>query len=378
MRFARALAIVAIGSFSWVFVGGRALADASTEQSLQAAMEARDARHDFAAARALLVPIANAPLVDAASKDAAARAHYLLGDLDEREQHYASAADHYRAVLSIDPGNWYAATARARVATLERYACCFDALAKLDAVRNDALKANDVSAIDALASDAPTFPPPVRNEALLFLAEAYVGRLHQPERAIAPAMRVAHDASAAPIDRATGFEVSWSAMQTIGAYDRAKAEILGDPATPPALAKAIRRTLRRRVLGGTSRAIAVAGAAAFLVGAFETLRRRRLLVAFDALRNRAALAFLALVVGGGWYLAEQWERGSGAPFLSFGLSLLVVHLFIASWRGGFGDRRRELRALGGVIAAVCVVAAAWMVLERGGNATTAMLDEIGL
>jgi tetratricopeptide (TPR) repeat protein len=364
-------AIVAIG----LFLARSAIA---SPDPIAPAIELRDQKHDLDGARAILDPIANGPTSDAAGRDAAARAHYLLGDLDERVLKYASALDHYRAVLTIDPGNWYAATARARSGTLERYQNAFDALAKLDAVRKDPTKANDRASVDAIAAEAASMAAPVRDEALVFVAEAYVGRLNDPARAIDPALLVAHDASASQVDRATGFEIAYAAMKASGAWDRVRAEILADPTAPKNLVSLARRELRRRTLDRIATSVTFIGVAGLIVAAIETIRRRRVRIAFDALRSRGALTFLALVVGGGYFVAEQWQRDAGAPFVFLGVWLLAVHVLSSAWRGGFGDRRRALRIAGGVLAAVCVLAAAWRVLERGGAKTTAMLDEVGL
>ena len=349
----------------------------ASDDPLAAALVARDERHDAVAARALLEPLAAGPTDSAEGRDRAARASFLLGELDERARAYPAAVARYRAVLTIDPGNWYASTARARLASLRRYEGAFDALARLDAVRRDPRRADDPAAIDALAAEAPSFPRVVRDETLLFVAEAWVGRLGAPRRAIVPAMTVARDPDADPLSRGGAFELAYAAMHAIGDDDGLRA-LLVDPDVPPALRVAIRRDLRRVTLHRASAVAVALGIAATLVGAVETARRRRVRRALEVAVRPAALALLAVAALGGYALAEAWERGDGRPFLALGAALLAVHALVAAWRGGFGDRRPWLRVLGGAIAASCLVGLAYLVLERSGETGASMLDGFGL
>ena len=365
---AQVLALVALPAALPAVAGADPLADA---------IELRDERHDEAAARALLEPLTRGPTDTAEGRDRAARASFLLGELDEHARAYASAVERYRAVLQIDPGNWYASTAQARLTSLGRYEGALDALARLDAVRRDPERADDPTEIDALAVAAPAFPRRVRDETWLFVAEAWLGRLRAPRRAIGPALLVAHDAEADGQTRASGYELAYAAMHAVGDVDRALA-VLADPATPPALARQIRRDLRRRALHRLSSAGVVLGAAAMLIGAIETVRRRRVRRALDAAMRPTAVALLAVIALGGYVLAEAWERGDGRPFLALGVALLAVHAIVAAWRGGFGDRSRWLRAFGGAIAASCLLAAAYLILERTGETGVSMLDGFGL
>jgi hypothetical protein len=68
----------------------------------------------------------------------------------------------------------------------------------------------------------------------------------------------------------------------------------------------------------------------------------------------------------------------GAHFLTFGTGLVGAHALAAAWRGGFGDRARAVRLLGGATAAACVLAAAYLALERGELRGAPLLAGFGL
>jgi hypothetical protein len=68
----------------------------------------------------------------------------------------------------------------------------------------------------------------------------------------------------------------------------------------------------------------------------------------------------------------------GAHFLPFGTGLLGAHALAAAWRGAFGDRTRAVRLLGGATAAACVLAAAYLALERGELRGAPLLSGFGL
>ena len=354
-------------------------ASADGRADLQAAVEARDVKHDRKAARALLSALTEGAHESAEARDVAARASFLLGELDESERAYESALHHYRDVLTFDPGNWYAVSARARVESLESYGGTFRALARLDAVRKDPRASDDESAVSALQRDVGQFPPGrVRDEALLFIAEAYLGRLHRPADAVAPALSVAKAPAADPLTRASAFELAYAALHLAGDLDRAAREIAHDPAAPPSLRTRIAREVRRRRLHVASQAIDGVGVALLAWALVTASRRGRLRVVASVAFELRAWAFIAVASLGGYLIAERWESGQGAHFLVFGVALVLVHAFVASWRGAYGDRQRSVRALGGAAAAACVIAAAYLVLERGTARGAELLEGFGL
>ena len=326
-----------------------------------------------------LTTAASGPRDSDAQRDVVARAHFHLGELAERAREYPDALAHYRAVLAIDPGNWFASTARARIDALKEYDADFASLARLDAVRKDPTRASEPGAVEALEREAEAFPAgPARIEAFLFVAEAWAGRLNRPERAISPALRVAHDATADDVARATGFELAYSAMRSLGELDRAAREIATDRAAPVAIVRRSQRDVRRRTLHRLAGASLAFGAALLVGSLVETARRRRFAIALETLRNPYALAFLTAAGLGAFALAEAWERAAGAPFLALAGVLLGVHLLVAGLRSGFGDRGASLRLICALGAASCVLAAAYLVLERGEELGRPMLEGFGL
>lgn len=311
------------------------------------------------------------------ARDAAARASFRLGELDERALRYADALVRYRDVLAIDPGNYFAAAARARVEVLSSYGA-LDELARLDVVRKDPAKAGDRAAIEALAKDAAGFRDArLRGEGLLFVAHAW-DRLGESSRAIDAAIAAAHQADAPQWVRASAWDLAWAVLRRTGELDRARRAIVDDSSAPEVVRARVSRELRRRALHRGSVAAASAGAVALLVALAITVKRGRGRVAREVLLRPTALAFLLVTPVFGGLVAHAWDKGLGAPFAAFGIALVAIHALVAAWRGAFGDRGRAVRLLGGAVAAACVLAAAYLVLERGEAYGTPLLDGFGL
>jgi hypothetical protein len=310
-----------------------------------------------------------------ASTDSDARAAFHAGEVAEKERRYGDALTAYRDVLRIDPGHWFAGAARARIDVLSLYEGSFAELAALDAVRRDPVRANDRAAVDELARLSTNWSGRVWADAQLFVAEARVGRLKEPARGADPALAVARS-SADPVQRGAAWDLAYSALR--GDLDRASREIADDPTAPEPIRARVRREVRRHRLHRASMATVGGGIGltAFALGV--TIRRGRAAVLRRQLLRPIALAFLVVTPLFASVLAERWEEGMGAHFLPFGVALACVHLFAATWRGGFGDRRRALRILGGIAAAMCVVAAAYLVLERGEAHGTPLLEGFGI
>jgi hypothetical protein len=356
-----------------------ARADAG-QDAIAAALEARDARNDVIAARATLLPLLDGASGDAHQRDLAARASFLLGELDERARRYEDALGRYRDVLRIDPGNYYAATARARVESLAQYDRGYAELARLDELRKDPAKQGDARALDALVIEARGWSatPNVRAEALLFAAAAYADRVGDGAKAGEVALLVAREPANDATTRARAFEIYYAAANARRDFEGIRANVLGDPSAPRALVRLARRDARRRTLHRAALAIGLAAGLATLVAVVTTARRRRLRVALEVLLDRRAIGFLALTVLGGAAIAEAWSPEMGAHFLTFGTGLLGAHALAAAWRGGFGDRARAVRLLGGATAAACVLAAAYLALERGELRGAPLLAGFGL
>lgn len=356
-----------------------AWADAG-QDGIAAALEARDARNDVVTARAKLLPLLDGASGDAHQRDLAARASFLLGELDERARRYEDALGRYRDVMRIDPGNYYAATARARVESLAQYDRGYAELARLDELRKDPAKQGDARALDVLVAEARGWSaaPNVRAEALLFAAAAYADRVGDAAKAGEVALFVAGDATNDATTRARAFEIYYASAIGRHDFDGIRAHVLADPSAPRALVRLARRDLRRRTLHAVAIAIGLAGGIAALVALATAAHRRRQRVALEVLLDRRALGFLALTVGGGAAIAEAWSPEMGAHFLTFGTGLLGAHALAAAWRGGFGDRPLTVRLLGGATAAACVLAAAYLALERGELRGAPLLSGFGL
>ncbi len=354
-----------------------ATALAAPRDELNVAVAAKDA-HDLPRARALLEGLAKTRDTPEA-REVAARASFLLGELDELERPYDRALARYREVLAIDPGNWFAGTARARIEVLSVYEGSFAELAALDAIRKDPARVSDPAAIEALERDAPQLRHArVRTEALLFVAEAYAGRLRQPARSVTPALIVARSEGAEPAMRLAAWDLADVALREVGDLDRARTEILDDPRAPTGVKARVVRALRRRGLHRASLASMACALGLGVVALASAARRGRLHVVRAMLLRRSAIAFLIVTPVFGGVIAETWERGMGAPFTSLGITLLLVHLLVSALRGGFGDRPRRARIAAALAAAACVLASAYLVLERGEAYGRPLLEGFGL
>lgn len=314
--------------------------------------------------------VVSVALPASAASDVEARAAFARGELAERERRYDDAVLAYRDVLKIDPGNWFAGAARARLDVLALYEGNFAELAALDAIRRN--PQHDRAAVEALAKLSAGWQGRVWGDAQLFVAEAFVGRFRDPARAIDPALAVARR-GVDPIQRGAGWDLAYSAMRDD--LDRAAREVHDAPA--PIRTRVLRELRRRRLHSGAT-LIAGAGAGLGIFAVATAARRGRFALVRQRLFRPLALAFLVTTPLFAGLIAERWEHGMGAHFLPFGIALAGVHVFVATWRGAFGDRPRPIRLLGGLTAALCVLAAAYLVLERGEAYGTPLLEGFGL
>ncbi|MGZ3476541.1 MAG: hypothetical protein ACXWUG_21960, partial [Polyangiales bacterium] len=167
-------------------------------------------------------------------KDTAAREAFRQGQVDETAHQYDAALAHYRDVLRIDPGNWFAGTAKARIDALSPYAGAFSELAELDAMRKDPKRSNDLVALDELAKRRESWANSrVKQETAIFLAGAWL-RLGQTARGVDMALSAARDPTADKPLRDAAWDLAWSGMD----LDRAAREI--DESAPPSIRNRIR------------------------------------------------------------------------------------------------------------------------------------------
>jgi len=307
--------------------------------------------------------------------DVAARASFHLGELDEKERKYDAALTHYRDVLRLDPANWFATAARARIDVLSLYEGSFTELAELDAIRRDPSRSNDSATVDMLEKLSANWRGRVRGEALLFIAEARIGRLNQPARGLDPALSVARS-DLDRVMRDAAWDLAWVALRQTS-LERAD-EIAKDPRAPAAIRDRVVRELRRRSLHRASVAIGAIGSTMLIAALTLTVRRRRFGVFRRSATRPLAIAFLLVTPIFAGLIADAWERGMGAHFAPFALGLVLVHLLVSAWRGAFGDRGLGVRVAGGVAGALCVLAAAYLVLERGEAYGAPLLEGFGL
>jgi len=313
-----------------------------------------------------------------ADHDRAARAAFALAELDERAFAYEAALAHYRAVLRIDPGHWFATTARARAESLARYEGQFDALVVLDRVRKDPRRADDRAEIERLAVALGAMPVGrVRTEGLLFVAQAWVGRFAEPARAATPALTAAREADDPSLSTA-GFDIAWTALQRTGDLSRARAEIGLDPRAPEALRKAVAVAVRRASLHRISLGIGAVAVLAGLFAAARVVRDQRGASTRARLFAPRALLFLVFAPLGSAFVAERWEPGMAPPFLLFGVGLALAHVLVSLWGGAFGRAPLAPRLVGALVGASFVVAAAYLALERSEVYGTSFLSGFGL
>jgi hypothetical protein len=197
----------------------------------------------------------------------------------------------------------------------------------------------------------------------------------RPARGLDPALSVARS-EVDPVMRDAAWDLAWVALRQ---SDLSRAdEVVKDPRAPAAIRARVLRELRRRSLHRVSTAMAVVGASLLALALAISARRGR----FDVFRRAAtrplAIAFLLVTPIFAGMIADAWEHGMGAHFAPFAVGLALVHLLVSAWRGAFGDRGSLVRVGGGLAAALCVLAAAYLVLERGEAHGAPLLEGFGL
>ena len=292
---------------------------------------------------------------------------YELGQADEDALAFAQALAHDRASVAAAPDSAWARRAAARIAWLDaRSEGGFVPLARLEQVRKNPSLASDPGAIDALAREAESFPPgQVRVEARMFVAEAWLGRLHRPADALPVLRALSDDPEADPLSSRLAEREIVDTLVTEGRLEEASAEATSHASRlDPRFVQQTRALLRRRAvrvaaiaeLGGF-----VAIAAIALVRAF---RRGALGVARTAIRSLGpvAVAFAVYLAGVGGLLASQYESGHAAPFVHLALAVLALLLLARAW-GSVGSTRGAARAGRAALCAISVFAAAFVLLD---------------
>jgi hypothetical protein len=293
---------------------------------------------------------------------------FRAAEEDDRRHEYARALRELERAMDLAPSAAFIPKARARAQTLREHSeGGFVPFTELEAMRANRAAADDPAALEAFAAKAATFPPgPVRGEARMLVAEAYVGRLHRPADAAPLLEKVASDASADPLTARLALDMLVDVHLTLGDLDAAGAAVQRHAAlAEPSLVKRVTTLVRRRALHRAALGLVVGAGTLILSALGSAAARGELPVAGRALRAsyRLFAGFLAYVALAGALLATQYEAGTSAPFFAFGVAALPLALGARAW-AAVGSPSPAARAGRAVVCAMAVFAAAFLVLER--------------
>jgi hypothetical protein len=295
--------------------------------------------------------------------------------MNEEAFDFATAAANYAASRTLQPKGAYSAQAAIRGEYLRSHSeGDFAPLVRLERLRRDPARANDPIAIEALVHDAADFAPGlVRVESRLLAAEAYRGRLHSAGAEVPLLWEVVRDPYADVLSaRQAAAEIVASETNQghLEAALDAVHELRGE--LDPSMAATVDRLLRRR----WAHTIALVEMGVFFALLTLALLRRRGGGALAGVRRilPLAAAFCLFVAGGGGLLASSYEAGSAGPFFVLGAAILGISLLSRAW-SSIGSKRVSARLGRSMVAASCVVAATFLLLEK---LTPQVLDGFGL
>jgi hypothetical protein len=238
--------------------------------------------------------------------------------------------------------------------------------ARLEQVRNDRDLSNDGAVLEDLAAKANAAPTtPVRAEARMVVAEAWLRRLHRTDDGLEMLRRVADDPAA---DSLTARLAERDILDTLiakGHIASAAREMRAHESQVDwRFAKQVRRLERRLWLRAAAFGELILFATLVALAFVRAKRRRLLGTAFDALRGfaPAVVAFSAFVGIGGGLLASQFEAGDGFPFLLLGAAVVPLVLLGRAW-GAIGSAGAGARVGRGIVCAASTLAAAFVLLE---------------
>jgi len=304
---------------------------------------------------------------------------FASAEAAEASMRFAEAVQLYEELLRLAPTYSKAPRARARLEDLRAHSeGDFLPLQRLETVRRDPALASSAEAILALERDAGSFPPGrVRAEARLLCGTAWLGRLENPSRAIAPLAAVLADESADPLLRRLALSQLVDARRALGDVTGAVADVDAHPDLVPALRDTVHREARRVWI--RRGAVAVVGAMLVVgLAALARLARAAGVGATLKLAFRPLSALFALWLGGmGALLARGYDASDPRPFFLLGIGVLVVDIAGRAWAAaarlglGFGVGP-SLRA---TLCVASVLAAAFLSLDAS---DVAYLDSFGL
>jgi hypothetical protein len=239
-------------------------------------------------------------------------------------------------------------------------------LDRLERVRRDPKASSDPAVIEALARDADTFSAgTVRAEARMLVAEAWLGRMHRREDAIAELRKVSDDPEAEPITARLAERELVDALVKSGRLDEASAETQAHASRlDRGFVARMQRLVRRRTW---TRVALLDLATLILLPIVAILRARHRRTFAEVIGSTARLAPLAVgvtayVAGIGGALASQYETGNAAPFVALGIAVLPLVLVARAWSSA-GSTRPSARAGRALWCATSVFAAAFLVLD---------------
>jgi hypothetical protein len=274
---------------------------------------------------------------------------YALCQKQDASLELADALACYTRVYTRDPSSPLAPRSHVRADWLSAHSeGAFAPLARLERVRRDPKLADDGATLDALVRESDTFPAgPVRVEARMLAADAFVGRLHRHADGLALYDRVVTDPKA---DSLTARLAARQIVETLvgdGQLDEARARASAlSTRLDAACVKHVAHLARRRVLV-TASEIEIAAVVGLMAAAVALAGRRGRGAAVVAAMRRVTplvLAFAAYVGVMGGVLASKYETGNAKPFLVFGAVLFPLLLAARAW-GAAGSPSHVARCL---------------------------------
>lgn len=299
---------------------------------------------------------------------------FTRAEAAEESMQFAEAAQLYRRLLDETPSFYKAPRARARLTNLEAHAeGDYAPLTRLESVRRDPALAASPDAISALEKEAESFPDgPVRTEARLFAAGAWLSHLADPSRAIAPAEAVVRDTGADPLSRKLALRQLVEAHRLGEDLPSAVAAVDAFPELLPDLWDEVHREARRVWLrrGALGTMLAL-----LLWGGFVSVRLLRNLGFSHTrallLRPLPLICAAWIALAGAW-LATSYDASDPSPFLFLGAQLVLIDIAARALSAGSKRVAPPIRA-GLCLAAA--LAAAFLALDMS---DPAYLDSFGL
>ena len=238
--------------------------------------------------------------------------------------------------------------------------------ARLSEVRNDPDLSNDGTALEDLAAQANAArATPVRAEARMVVAEAWLRRLHRIDDGLEMLRRVADDPAADALTASLAERDILDTLIAKGHIAAAAREVRAHESQVDwRFAKQVRKLERRLWLRAAALGELTLFAALVALAFVRSKRIHRLATTFDALRGfaPAAVAFSAFLGIGGGLLASQFEAGNGFPFFLLGAAVAPLLLLGRAW-SAIGAAGAAARVGRGLVCATSTLAAAFVLLE---------------